>query len=209
MHFYPDLHGNRSPLADMRMKGMLMGLTLDDSIHDLARKFNLTLEVRFSLSCCCLRLTCQAIALQTRHIVDEMNANGHVIDSIYMSGSQAKNAALMGLLATVLQMPIIIPPQPSAAVVLGSAMLGRFAADMAATLDGPITTQEQVKAVGESDGEKLWDVMVEMTQPATSVLPRAGEEGKVERRLLDQKYKIFREAVEVQKRWRGLMDLVK
>ena len=28
----------------------------------------------------------QAIALQTRHIVDEMNAKGHKIDSIYMSG---------------------------------------------------------------------------------------------------------------------------
>lgn len=137
-----------------------------------------------------------------------MNANGHVIDSIYMSGSQAKNAALMGLLATVLQMPIVIPPQPSAAVVLGSAMLGRFAADMAGTLDGPITTQDQVVAVGQAHGERLWDVMVEMTQAATSVLPRGGEEGQVERRLLDQKYKIFREAVEVQRRWRGMMDQV-
>lgn len=53
------------------MKGMITGLQLDDSLNDLARKFNVTLE---------------AIALQTRHIVDEMNARGHQIDSIYMSG---------------------------------------------------------------------------------------------------------------------------
>ena len=54
------------------MKGMITGLQLDDSLNDLARKFNVTLE---------------AIALQTRHIVDEMNARGHQIDSIYMSGA--------------------------------------------------------------------------------------------------------------------------
>jgi ribulose kinase len=38
-------HGNRSPLADPKMRGMIMGLTLDDGISDLAAKFNVTLEV--------------------------------------------------------------------------------------------------------------------------------------------------------------------
>ena len=37
----------------------------------------------------------EGIALQTRHIVDEMNAKGHTIRSIYMSGGQAKNIPLM------------------------------------------------------------------------------------------------------------------
>lgn len=85
LHFYPDLvrsfhssdlcltlqHGNRSPLADPKMRGMISGLALDATLNDLAAKFNVTLE---------------AIALQTRHIVDTMNKNGHKIDSIYMSG---------------------------------------------------------------------------------------------------------------------------
>lgn len=37
----------------------------------------------------------QAIALQTRHIVDEMNAKGHKIDSIYMSGMSSSPLVLM------------------------------------------------------------------------------------------------------------------
>lgn len=81
-------HGNRSPLADPRMKGMITGLTLDDSLNDLARKFNVTLEVSMCHPSYCriVKLTFQSIALQTRHIVDEMNSRGHQINSIYMSG---------------------------------------------------------------------------------------------------------------------------
>ncbi|WVQ83318.1 hypothetical protein IAT38_005457 [Cryptococcus sp. DSM 104549] len=191
LHFYPDLHGNRSPLADPRMKGMITGLTLDDSLSDLAAKFNVTLE---------------AIALQTRHIVDEMNAKGHKIDSIYMSGSQAKNGPLMRLLATVLQMPVIIPPQPSAAVVLGAAMLGRYAHQLTNERQGkPLLTQEDAEQAKEKDGWRLWDVMVEMTHPGKRIDPRTGKEGESEKRLLDVKYKIFREAVEVQRKWRGMI----
>lgn len=67
----PPRLGNRSPLADSKMRGSISGLNLDNSISDLALKFNVTLE---------------AIALQTRHILDEMNGKGHQIDSIYMSG---------------------------------------------------------------------------------------------------------------------------
>ncbi|KAK8847399.1 hypothetical protein IAR55_005257 [Kwoniella newhampshirensis] len=191
LHFYPDLHGNRSPLADPRMKGMITGLTLDDTLSDLAAKFNVTLE---------------AIALQTRHIVDEMNAKGHQINSIYMSGSQAKNGPLMRLLATVLQMPIIIPPQPSAAVVLGAAMLGRYAYDLTVERQGKaIITQEDAEEAKEKEGTRLWDVMVEMTHPGKRVDPRSDAEAKREVKLLDVKYKIFRESVEVQRRWRSMV----
>lgn len=168
------------------MRGMISGLELDDSLDDLAAKFNVTLE---------------AIALQTRHIVDEMNARGHSIDSIYMSGSQAKNKALMGLLATVLGMPVIIPPHPSAAVVLGAAMLGRYAFE--ASAKGPLKTQADADRAGN---EQLWEIMVQMTPPAQRIEPRAGELGARERRLLDAKYAIFREAIEIQLRWRSAVD---
>lgn len=35
-HVWPDLHGNRSPLADPTIKGMICGLTLTASIDNLA-----------------------------------------------------------------------------------------------------------------------------------------------------------------------------
>lgn len=135
-----------------------------------------------------------------------MNARGHAIDAIYMSGSQAKNAALMGLLATVLQMPVIIPPNPSAAVPLGSAMLGRFAHEAATAEGHGIKTQEDAQRIAEQHGAKLWDIMVEMTKPAKRIEPRDGELGRREKKLLDAKYEVFREAIEAQRRWRALVE---
>ncbi len=59
-----------------------------------------------------------------------MNAKGHEITSIYMSGGQAKNIPLMQLFANTCSMPVVLPASSSAAVVLGAAMLGRFAAEL-------------------------------------------------------------------------------
>ncbi|KAG7529414.1 hypothetical protein FFLO_05686 [Filobasidium floriforme] len=190
LHFYPDL-GNRSPLADVKMKGMITGLTLDSGVNDLAVKFHVTLE---------------AIALQTRHILDEMNAKGHVVDSIYMSGSQAKNKPLMQLLASVCNVAVFIPPHPSAAVVMGAAMMGRCAANISEKLQGkPIETQEEQDRIGVEMQSELWDVMAEMTPEATAVISDASD---LEKKLLDVKYKIFRESIEIQKRWRDQIDVV-
>lgn len=95
-------------------------------------------------------MTLEAIALQTRHIVDEMNAKGHKITSIYMSGGQAKNIPMMQLFANTCGMPIVLPFDHAGAVVLGAAMLGRFAAE--ANGKGEMSSQEQ--------GDLLWKIMV-------------------------------------------------
>lgn len=50
---------------------MLIGMSLDKNISDLALRYYATGE---------------AIALQTRQIIDEMNAKGHEIKYIFMSG---------------------------------------------------------------------------------------------------------------------------
>lgn len=134
-----------------------------------------------------------------------MNAKGHHISSIYMSGSQAKNGPLMRLLATVLNMPVIIPPQPSAAVVLGAAMLGRFAHDLNDVRQGKPIEKQQDSDDAKKQGGKLWEVMSEMTQPGVEILPRSDDLAGRERKLLETKYKIFREAVEVQLKWRKMV----
>ncbi|KAJ7283355.1 Pentulose kinase [Mycena rebaudengoi] len=180
MHLYPDLHGNRSPLADPRMRGALVGLALDATPGDLARKYHLTLE---------------AIALQTRHIIDTLNAAGHDIKTICVSGGQARNAALMALLADVCGVPVLLPVDEgggdAGAVVLGAAMLGRFAC-------------EAKEGMGEEEqGRALWGIMTEMTPPGTLVAPSASPKVK---RLLEAKYKIFRESIEIQQRWRAQME---
>lgn len=165
--------GNRSPLADSRMRGSFVGLAMDSSLSDLALKFNVTLE---------------AIALQTRHIVDTLNAKGHSIQEICISGGQAKNAPLVQLLADVCGIPVILPGlDGGTSVVLGAAMLGRFAAEVTTQLSdralqasksigseyqglhagqtrqerAPVLrTQLEVDEESKGFGARLWSIMV-------------------------------------------------
>jgi FGGY-family pentulose kinase len=111
--FYGDLFGNRSPIADPRMTGSVIGLSSDKSLDGLALYYYATMEF---------------IALQTLQIVETMNKAGHGISSIFMSGSQCQNDILMKLMATACDMPVLIPRYVHAAVCHGAAMLGAKAA---------------------------------------------------------------------------------
>lgn len=172
---YPDFHGNRSPLADPLMRGMAHGLMLDSSVSDLAKKYAATLE---------------AIALQTRHIIEVLNAAGHEINQVYVSGGQVKNRYLMQLLADVTSLDVVLPGDVDGSVVRGSAILGRFAYEIS-------------NGNKEDPAELLWKIMVEMTPPGTLLSPKAS--GK-EKKILEAKYKMFLDSIEVQKRWRTWMD---
>ena len=112
-HFYGDLFGNRSPIADPNMTGAVIGLSSDKSMDGLALYYYATMEF---------------IALQTRQIVETMNKAGHHITSIFMSGSQCQNDILMSLIATTCSVPVLIPRYIHAAVAHGAAMLGAKAA---------------------------------------------------------------------------------
>lgn len=111
--FYGDIFGNRSPIADPRMKGSVIGLSSDKSIDGLALYYYATMEF---------------IALQTHQIIETMNKAGHQITSIFMSGSQCQNDILMTLIASACDMPVLVPQYVHAAVVHGAAMLGAKAA---------------------------------------------------------------------------------
>ncbi|KAJ6068944.1 hypothetical protein N7499_010831 [Penicillium canescens] len=113
--FYGDLFGNRSPLADSKMRGSLVGLSSDTSIDSLAIHYYGTMEF---------------IALQTKQIVDTMNDSGHHIGHIFMSGSQCQNDILVNLIASACDMPVVVPRYIHAAVCHGAAMLGVKAATM-------------------------------------------------------------------------------
>lgn len=99
-----------------------------------------------------------------------MHEHGHDIRGIYMSGklcliiaryvkkylmldlgSQAKNVALMQLMSDTCNVPVIIPHSASATVVLGAAMLGRFAAEVSKLKQG--LDEEETR-------QRLWNIMV-------------------------------------------------
>lgn len=111
--FYGDLHGNRSPIADPRMKGSVVGLDMNSGPDDLAIKYYAAVEF---------------IGLQTRHIIEALNTSGHNIKEIYLSGGQCRNPLLTQTMATATGMPVVMPHYIDAAVVLGSAMMGAKAA---------------------------------------------------------------------------------
>ncbi len=113
LFFYGDYHGNRSPIADPRMKAAIVGQSMDTSVDDLAVTY---------------LGACEFIAQQTRQIVEKMEKSGHNLSSIFMSGGQCRNGLLMRLLADCTGLPIIIPRYIDAAVVFGAALLGAVAA---------------------------------------------------------------------------------
>ena len=170
--FYGDLFGNRSPIADPNMKGSVIGLSSDKSLDGLALYYYATLEF---------------IALQTHQIVSTMNKSGHIISSIFMSGSQCQNGLLMQLVATACDMPVLIPKYVHAAVVHGAAMLGAKAA----------STDK------DGNSEPLWDIMDRFSKPGKTVKPIADKNVK---KLLEAKYKVFLEQIEGQQRYRNEVD---
>jgi hypothetical protein len=67
----------------------------------------------------------------------------------------------MSILSSICRVPVVLPPSSSAAVVSGSAMLGRYAAEVRDVLGGKeITSMDQAKEAGKEMKERLWEIMV-------------------------------------------------
>uniref|UniRef100_A0A5B7BYR1 FGGY carbohydrate kinase domain-containing protein n=1 Tax=Davidia involucrata TaxID=16924 RepID=A0A5B7BYR1_DAVIN len=111
IHVLPDFHGNRSPIADPKAKGMVCGLTLDTGEKQLALQYLATV---------------QGIAYGTRHIVEHCNAHGHKIDTLLACGGLAKNPLFIQEHADIIGYPIILPRE-SESVLLGASILGAVA----------------------------------------------------------------------------------
>ncbi|XP_048019534.1 FGGY carbohydrate kinase domain-containing protein isoform X1 [Megalobrama amblycephala] len=111
LHIWPDFHGNRSPLADQTSRGLVVGLTLSQTLDDLALLYLATL---------------QAIALGTRHIIDAMREAGHDITTLFLCGGLSKNALFVQTHANITGLPVVLPAEPEA-VLLGSAVIGACA----------------------------------------------------------------------------------
>ncbi|XP_072022045.1 LOW QUALITY PROTEIN: FGGY carbohydrate kinase domain-containing protein-like [Amphiura filiformis] len=112
LHMWPDYHGNRSPLADPTLKGMISGLTLSTSIEDLAIKYLATV---------------QALAHGTKHVNDAMESSGHKFATLFACGGLSKNSLFLQVHADITGLPIVLPKETEC-VLVGSAILGAAAA---------------------------------------------------------------------------------
>lgn len=130
IHVLPDFHGNRSPIADPKAKGMVCGLTLDSSEKQLALLYLATI---------------QGIAYGTRHIVEHCNAQGHKIDTLLACGGLAKNPLFIQEHADIIGYPVVLPRE-NESVLLGAAILGAVAAKKYSSL---IEAMKALNAAGQ------------------------------------------------------------
>lgn len=111
LHVWPDFHGNRSPLADPTLKGMVIGLTCSQTLDDLALLYLATV---------------QALALGTSHILNAMKEAGHDIRTLFFCGGLSKNPLYVQVHANATGLPVVLPDQMEA-VLVGAAVLGACA----------------------------------------------------------------------------------
>ena len=112
LHVLPYHQGNRSPRADMTLRGVVSGLKLSDSLDQLALLYLATI---------------QGIAHGTRHIIETLNTHGYSVNLLAVAGGEAKNPVFLREHADVTGCELLLP-ESDEAVLLGAAMLGATAA---------------------------------------------------------------------------------
>ncbi|XP_014673523.1 PREDICTED: FGGY carbohydrate kinase domain-containing protein-like [Priapulus caudatus] len=112
LHVWPDFHGNRSPIADPNIRGMICGLTLDKSVDDLAILYLASM---------------QALAYSTRSIIEALVKHGHDIQMVILCAGLSKNSLYCQVHADALEMSVVVP-EASECVLLGAALLASCAA---------------------------------------------------------------------------------
>ena len=127
LHVLPDFHGNRSPLADPHAVGVVSGLTLDASFDSLCKLY---------------WRTAVAIALGVRHILEALNRNGYVIDTLHVTGGHTRNPLLMELYADATGCTVVESSAPDA-TLLGMAMVAATAAGLYPRLDRAAQAMQQ------------------------------------------------------------------
>lgn len=112
--FVPDLNGNRSPLADAHLRGMLWGLDLDTSPESLAELY---------------LAAATGIVLGTRHVLEALNGHGYAVERIHLVGGHARNRLLVQLYADATGCTVL-PTMDDDGVLLGDAILAATAAGL-------------------------------------------------------------------------------
>ncbi|XP_041848181.1 FGGY carbohydrate kinase domain-containing protein-like isoform X3 [Melanotaenia boesemani] len=137
LHVWPDFHGNRSPLADPSLKGMVIGLSLSQTLDDLALLYLATI---------------QALALGTLHILEAMKGAGHDIRTLFLCGGLSKNTLFVQIHANATGLPVVLPDQMEA-VLVGAAVLGACASQDYSTIQEAMKKMAKVGRVVQPERE--------------------------------------------------------
>lgn len=111
LHILPYFIGNRSPRANSKLQGVIVGMNMDNSLENLALNYLATI---------------QSIAYGTRHIIETMNEYGFNIDKIFMTGGGTKNPVFLKAHSNITSCNIILGSERES-VLLGASMLGAVA----------------------------------------------------------------------------------
>ncbi|XP_024612008.1 FGGY carbohydrate kinase domain-containing protein isoform X4 [Neophocaena asiaeorientalis asiaeorientalis] len=131
LHVWPDFHGNRSPLADLTLKGMVIGLKLSQDLDDLAILYLATV---------------QAIAFGTRLIIEAMESAGHSISTLFLCGGLGKNPLFVQMHSDITGMPVVLS-QEVESVLVGAAILGACASGDFASVQEAMARMSKVGKV--------------------------------------------------------------
>ncbi|XP_047988609.1 FGGY carbohydrate kinase domain-containing protein [Leguminivora glycinivorella] len=122
-HMWPDYHGNRSPLADSLMKGMISGLSISKNEENLAVLYLATL---------------QGLCYGTRHIVDALVLAGYdPFKSLLICGGITKDPLFVQIQADTTGLSIMKPHEKDS-VLVGAAILGACASKYFKNMDEAI-----------------------------------------------------------------------
>ena len=113
IHVWPDYHGNRSPRADERLRGAVLGLRLLDAADKKGRFDELAKVHRLDARAIAewdvaevYQAHVDALALQTREMVEKMEVE---VERVLLCGGLAHNPAYVRAHADALQLPVLIP----------------------------------------------------------------------------------------------------
>ncbi|KAF3426115.1 hypothetical protein E2986_08939 [Frieseomelitta varia] len=133
IHVWPDFHGNRSPLADPTLKGMVFQLNIITQISGLSLSVDQENLALLYLA------TVQALTYGTRYILETLEAAGHRIDTLLICGGLSQNPLFIQIQADVLGLPVLCPVEKES-VLIGAAILGSYAAGKFNTIYDAIQT---------------------------------------------------------------------
>src|SRR5487761_2587242 len=131
LHILPDINGNRSPLADPHMRGMMVGIGMDDSEEGLARLYCAAL-------CGLAHGIADIVEQQAQYGLDQLN-------TIVISGGLAKSALVRQIIADATGCKVTLPSCEEP-VLLGSAMLAAVAHGRYANLQDAMLAMSRDKA---------------------------------------------------------------